>query len=107
MYAQMKNFTLFMISFMICIITHAQSKGQIAVTVQNKQVPVDGATVELLKSGDSSLVKIAVTDKSGRAEFENVSFNDYFLRASFVGMNTQTSAVFTLSESQKEISVPV
>ncbi|MFL5773914.1 MAG: outer membrane beta-barrel protein [Flavisolibacter sp.] len=103
----MKIFILFMISFMICIITNAQSKGKIAVTVQNNHVPVDGATVELLKSTDSSLVKIAVTDKSGTAEFENISFNDYFVRASTVAMNTQTSAKFTLSENQKEIALPV
>jgi len=103
----MKNFTLIMICFLACIISHGQSsKNRISVTITQNQSPVDGATVELLKSRDSSLVKIAVTDKSGKAEFENIPFADYFVRASSVGMNTQSSEIFTLSETRNEWVVP-
>jgi len=40
--------------------------GKISITIQNHlQQPLENATVELLRSKDSSLVKISLTDKNG------------------------------------------
>ena len=39
-----------------------------------KPVALENATVELIKAKDSSLVKVAITDKNGIAEFEKISF---------------------------------
>lgn len=49
--------------------------------------PVDAATVSLLKAKDSSIVKIAITDKSGLFAFENIRSDNYLLRVDAVGFN--------------------
>src|SRR3954447_5144473 len=48
---------------------------------------VDAATVSLLKVKDSSVVKIAVTDKAGLFEFEKIKSDNYLLQVDAVGFN--------------------
>ncbi len=86
---------------------YAQQKGKVSITILNDQkLPIENATVELLRSEDSSLVKTAISDKTGLAEFENVGFNSYLLRISAVGLNITYSNTFTLSESQTAFQLP-
>ena len=54
------------------------STGTVSVSVTNEQhVSLENATIELLSSKDSILVKAGIADRSGRAEFENIAFNSY------------------------------
>ncbi|MER3463317.1 MAG: TonB-dependent receptor, partial [Chitinophagaceae bacterium] len=64
-----------------------------------------GATVELLRAKDSALVKAAVSDKAGNAEFEP-QFGNYILRSSMVGFTIAYSAPFTLNETNLSITIP-
>jgi iron complex outermembrane receptor protein len=85
---------------------HAQT-GKIRTTVLNDQrSPAENATVELLKSTDSSIVKTAITDKTGLAEFENRGFGTYLLRVTMIGVAPSFSSNFTLSAEQNDITVP-
>jgi len=85
----------------------AQAQGKIKATVVNdQQVAVENATVELLKIKDSSIVKLALTDKTGLAEFENIKNGDYLLRITVVNYATYFSSAISLSVSQPEITVP-
>lgn len=54
-------------------------------------------SVSLLKANDSSLVKLAITDKEGNYQFENISHGNYLLSFSSVGFQKQYSRPFTLS----------
>jgi len=79
--------------------------------------PAEAATVSLLKSKDSSLVKISLTDKTGAYEFERLKKGNYFLRVVFVGISpysgppielaadtsTQSLATITLSGRAAEL----
>ena len=49
-----------------------------------KGKPVNAATVTLYKAKDSALVKVAITDKDGIADFENISFGNYILKVSMI-----------------------
>ena len=103
----MKNFTLIVLCVLSTAFVYAQQKGKISLTVFNEQkTPVENATVELLRSKDSVLVKATLTDKAGIAEFENISFNSYIIRASAVGLNTGYTNAFTTSESQTSVELP-
>jgi hypothetical protein len=83
------------------------NRGKISVTiVSDQQSAIENATVELLKAKDSSLVKVAITDKNGVAEFENISFGSYILKASSAGRVTQLSSSFNLSSDQSLVTVP-
>lgn len=99
--------TLLLIVCSLSAAAQENSRGKITATIlNNQQQPVENATVELRKAKDSSLVKIAVTDKTGLAEFENIRFGDYLIKTSIVNFKTQYSTVFSLSASQNMVQVP-
>lgn len=76
-------------------------KGKAAVTILNEQAtPVEGATVELLHSKDSSLAKTALADKNGAVELEGVLPSSYLFRVSAVGLVTTYSKPFDVKEGQ-------
>ncbi len=84
----------------------AQSLTKISGTVnddQGKRLP--SATVSLLKSQDSSLVKVAVADKNGFYEFINIRDGNYLLQFSSVGFGKVYSNTITASGSELEIPV--
>ena len=103
----MKIFSLTVLCVLSTILAYAQQKGKIAISIFNEQkLPVENATVELLRSKDSALVKTALSDKSGIAEFENVDFNSYIIRATAVGLKTGFSGSFIINETKTLIEVP-
>jgi outer membrane receptor protein involved in Fe transport len=83
----------------------------IAVTAQNKTgkitgvitdanaQPVESATASLQRAKDSVLVKVAVSDKYGLFEFENIRDGEYFVTVSAVGFIKTGSKRFTVSSS--------
>ena len=87
-------------------ISNAQT-GKIKTTVVNdQQGALENATVELLKAKDSSIAKVALTDKTGLAEFENIKLGDYLLRVTVVNFSKYFSAPFSLSATQTDITIP-
>lgn len=102
----MKQLILLTAVFLSGVIVIAQSPsgtGKLSVIILNeKQAALENATVELLRSKDSSLVKVAIPDKTGLALFENIRFGSFILRASMVNYTTYYSPVFSLSAEQPE-----
>jgi iron complex outermembrane recepter protein len=79
-------------------------RGEITVTITSEQkASLENATVELVKSKDTSLVKAAVADKSGNAVFEGIPFGSYVIRTSLVNHATQYSAPITLSAENNAV----
>lgn len=64
---------------------------------------IDAATVTLLKSKDSTIVKIAVSDKTGVFEFENIKTGSYFITAEAIGYAKYSGQVFTTSEAATQL----
>lgn len=60
---------------------------------------IDKTTVSLLRAKDSSVVKLAVTDNTGKFTFENTP-GKYLVGVSHVGYLPQKSAIFDLSTDQ-------
>jgi hypothetical protein len=82
-------------------------KGRISVVVSNEQQnKIEGATVELLKIKDSALLKAALTDKAGLAEFENIGAGTYLLRISMLNHATVYSNEFSVTQENTNISLP-
>ena len=46
---------------------------------------VEAASLSLLKTKDSSLVKLEISDKQGNFEFTNIKAGNYFLQADVIG----------------------
>lgn len=63
-------------------------------------------SVSLLKAGDSSLIKTALSSKDGKYEFENIAEGDYFISISSVGFEKKSSPVFSVTAITTNIQVP-
>ena len=74
-------------------------------TVDTKNVPVESATISLMKSKDSSIIKIAVSDKAGKFSFTGISFGSYFITTSALSFAKTNSPVFIISENNTTIKV--
>lgn len=84
----------------------AQTASRVKGDVKDEsQKPVSGITVSLLRGKDSSLVKAAITDKSGAYSFESVKDGTYLLGITSVGYQKKISAVIEVKEGA-EITVP-
>src|ERR1700748_3343905 len=77
----------------------AQSGGKISGSIKDggDQKVIDAASVSLLQSKDSSLVKIVVADNDGNFLFENVKDGDYMVLATSIGHNMVYSKSFEIS----------
>jgi len=98
----------FLIGVLLCLgfLVKAQipNPGKISVTIINdERLPAENATVQLLKAKDSALVKVALTDKDGVAEFENISFGTYILKVSMINFRNYFSSVFEVSAEKATI----
>lgn len=102
----MKRLILSLLSLYLAAAAFAQQKGKISIVINNEQKQaVENATVELLRSKDSGLVKTALSDKAGLAEFENINLGSYLVRASMVNRATSYSSSFELTATQSSITV--
>ncbi|MFI5188306.1 MAG: carboxypeptidase-like regulatory domain-containing protein, partial [Chitinophagales bacterium] len=95
----------------VCVLSALKAqtdRGKISISIVNdQQLPLENASVELLKVKDSLLIKIAITDKAGLAVFENIHFGSYLVRVSLVNYATQYSPALELSGTHSNIVVPV
>ena len=85
----------------------ATTKGKVTIAVLNEQsAALEGATVELVRSKDSGLVKSAISDKNGIAEIDGIKPGSYLVKATTVGYATGYSSTFTLTAEQPRITIP-
>lgn len=104
----MRSALLIVPAILFSILSTAQStgRGSIKITVTNETaIALENATVELLNAKDSSLVKVAITDKAGLAEFEKISFGSYLLKATMVNYTSQYSSLAELNASQVDLNL--
>jgi hypothetical protein len=94
----------FLFAFLVNI--SAQSKTKITGLVKDEtNKPLQSISVSLLKAKDSSLVKLAVTGKDGRYEFENIAEGNYFVTVTSVGYEKKMSSVVSIDSSTVPIEV--
>jgi len=94
----MKGSLLLLTALLSVLFSSAQSpKTKFSVRVMNDQsVAMENVTVQVLRSKDSALIKAAITDKTGVAEFDNIKAGSYLIKASSVNFITKFSEVFTV-----------
>lgn len=105
----MRKMILVMVSLLAMVTTKAQNseRGRIAVNVLNEtRQGLENATVELLSSKDSTLVKAAITGKAGLAELDNILPGTYLLRVTMINYARYLSQPVTLSAGQPVVSLP-
>lgn len=104
----MKKFITMLTAVVVTTAAFAQNKpGAISGTIttaDNK--PVDAATLQLLKAADKSLVKVAVTDKSGNFSFDKLAGGKYVISISAVGFAKKISEPVEITESNPKAAMP-
>jgi iron complex outermembrane recepter protein len=107
----MKKFFNLLVASTIVMCSHAQNSqtGKVTGSIKDggQQKIIDAASVSLLKGKDSSLVKVAVTDKEGNFIIENVKEGNYLVMASSIGHSKTYSKPFTISPENLEVSTGV
>ncbi len=83
----------------LLIISVANSNAQnISGTIKDEQdKAIAKASASLKRTKDSSIVKLSVSDATGKYEFVNVSQGKYFITISYIGKMPQNSAVMEVS----------
>jgi iron complex outermembrane receptor protein len=93
---------------MLCVHGFAQNadRGSVSAKIQNEaDQPVENATVSIVRAKDSVLVKAAITDKSGNANFENIKFGEYRLKVNLLNYAVKYSDKFLLNSENNKITV--
>jgi iron complex outermembrane recepter protein len=82
------------------LISQAQTAGSAKVTgiVSGIQKTIEAATVSLLRAKDSSVVKLAITGKSGNFEIEKVKQGAYLVSVQAIGFKKYYSETFQLND---------
>jgi len=89
----MRFLSIFLFSCLFSAIASAQLSG----TVKDELgKPVPSATMTLLRTRDSSVVKLSATDASGKYQFVPIPEGNYFIRAEHIGFATVRSAAFAV-----------
>ncbi|MBP6023206.1 TonB-dependent receptor [Ferruginibacter sp.] len=105
----MKKFFNLLVVSTIAMCSQAQTTpaGKVTGSIKDggQQKVIDAASISLLKAKDSSLVKIAVTDKEGNFSIENVKEGSYLVLATSIGHSKTYSQVFTISADQSTTNV--
>ena len=98
-----------MVASTIALCSQAQTNnaGKVTGSIKDggQQKIIDAASVSLLKAKDSSLIKVAITDKDGNFSIENVKDGAYLVLATSIGHSKTYSNVFTLSAAQPLVNI--
>ena len=105
----MKQFFSLLAAMSIAIGSYAQSGGKVTGSIKDggNQKIIDAASVSLLDSKDSSLLKTAVADKNGNFTFDNLKDGSYLVMATSLGHTKSYSRSFSLSSAQASVALEV
>lgn len=103
----MKKITTLLTAFGLCgfvITSQAQTAymGIVNGTVIGSNKTIDAATINLLRAKDSSIVKIAVSNKDGKFDMEKLPNGKYLVAVQSVGYAKYYSEAFELSNTKIE-----
>ncbi len=87
--------------------SHAQVQnfGKVNGSINASQKAIDAATVSLLRAKDSSIVKIAISDKSGVFEVEKLLNGKYLVSVQRVGYAKYYSETFELTAAKNDYTL--
>ena len=79
-------------------------KAEITGTVYDDSgSPLEFANVLLMSAGDSTLYKGTVSEAGGHYALHDVSYGDYYIETSLVGLGSGTSAAFVVQKNHFEV----
>ncbi|HEV8285356.1 MAG TPA: TonB-dependent receptor [Chitinophagaceae bacterium] len=100
-------FILTVFLLILSFVSFAQSKtGKIKGTViDGNSKTIESSTITLLRSKDSSVVKMSAADKNGHFEFENISEGKYLVSISAIGHQKGYSETFEITVDKNSVDL--
>ena len=112
--SKMKTYLLKILTIALCLGSlntadaQSNSPAKIKGVLQDAQSkPVDYASVSLLNAKDSTIVTGTLSTETGEYHFDNIKNGTYIVKATEVGFENALSQPFTISDSSKNILVPI
>ncbi len=104
----MKKINLLLFVLLCYLCSSAQEvKVTVSIQINNEQKQfVENATAELRRAKDSALIRTAISDKNGVAEFDNIKPGTYFVKLIAVSYATAVSNGITVTGDVKEVQFP-
>ena len=84
---------------LMAAVLHSNAQKITGIVKDEQNKGISGASASLKKAKDSSLVKLSVSNASGKYEFVNIPEGKYFVSLSHVGVGSQNSSVIEVSGS--------
>jgi iron complex outermembrane recepter protein len=85
--------------FLVSLVLNAQHVANINVSITSMEgVALQNATAELLRAKDSVLVKVAIADVKGHADFDNLAAGSYLLRVGSLNYQTGYSKIIEIKD---------
>src|SRR6266404_1639572 len=86
---------------------HAQTKtGNIrGIVIDGNSKTIESSTITLLRSKDSSVIKMSAADKNGHFEFENIPEGKYLVSISVVGHKKGYSDIFEITADKNSVDL--
>lgn len=84
---------------------YAQSQSSIKGMVNDGEKAMEAASISLLKAKDSTLVKMLVSDKAGKFQFDAPKPGNYLVMVSAVGYKKSYTPAFEISEANPSIDL--
>jgi hypothetical protein len=91
----MRTLSLLLLACLTSIVLRAQQVNGISQDDQGR--PLAGSSIALKKTKDSSVVKLGVSNASGKYEFKDIPAGNYFVNISHVGYTPKNTAAFEVS----------
>ncbi|MFC4232852.1 TonB-dependent receptor domain-containing protein [Parasediminibacterium paludis] len=82
------------------------NSGKINGAITSGTKPLEAATINLLRAKDSSIVKIAVSNKDGNFEIEKVANAKYLVAVQSIGYKKYYSDVFEITTAKNVVTLP-
>ena len=98
-----KSLSLLTTFLLLTTVLLAQNISGVVKDAEGKNI--SNASISLHNAKDSSVAKLAVTDRDGKYEFKSVKSGNYFVSATYVGYRQKYSPAFEVSGSG-DVSVP-
>src|SRR6185503_5817299 len=105
----MRNLFTLLAGLLLSALSYSQINTGIisGVITDESQKPLQAVSVSLLRAKDSSLVKVAVTDKEGKYEFDKIKDGKYLVSVSSVGFQKRFGQSFEISAENVTVKAEV
>lgn len=111
----MKKFLILALALLVYSYTYAdeneaeKNAGKITgkVVEQKNSTAVSFATIALIRASDSTIVAGVISDETGQFQLENIPFDKYQLRITFVGYKPIVINNINLSRKNRKLVIPV